>query len=331
MFANIERLLALIHDKLNNLFHRADLAHLYVYLRHMEHRMTTRIDQLAAAIQAQGASVDALVTAEQAQTVALQALTAADTTLTSTIATENANIEKAIADLTNGTGGSDDPRLQAFIDAINGSTTRITDATTAVSAATAQVSTASQATTDAVTSAQAENDRLVAALPADAPPTNLNVNPVFGEVGSAVTLTGIGFGDNANGTALVTFNGTSATIVDFNDTTVDVTVPDGATSGPVVLTANGQTFTSPSFTVGSAPADISLPRTAAQANLPAPNEIEVRSQSKDNVRDVSSAKFSHAGAGGNRANQGKDGPAAEHAGTGAQAGDFDKTDGIENS
>jgi hypothetical protein len=74
------------------------------------------------------------------------------------------------------------------------------------------------------------------------------LNPIVGSVGAAVTIQGGGFG-STQGTSAVTFNGTVATVTNWSDAAVSVTVPAGATSGNVVVTVNGVASNGMPFTV----------------------------------------------------------------------------------
>jgi hypothetical protein len=57
-----------------------------------------------------------------------------------------------------------------------------------------------------------------------------------------VTIIGSGFGTQQSGN--VTFNGTAATVVTWNETAITAAVPAGATSGAVAVeNAQGPTFT----------------------------------------------------------------------------------------
>ena len=82
------------------------------------------------------------------------------------------------------------------------------------------------------------------------PPTLTAFSPVSGPVGTVVTLTGTGF----TGTTAITFNGVTApnyTVV--SATSITVTVPLGATTGPITVTApTGTVSSSASFTVTGA-------------------------------------------------------------------------------
>ncbi len=75
--------------------------------------------------------------------------------------------------------------------------------------------------------------------------TSLSVNS--GPVGTAVTITGANLHDG-EGNGVVTFNGTPATILGTStSTSIQVTVPPGATSGPVSVHVNGVTVKSPTI------------------------------------------------------------------------------------
>ncbi|MFM2078237.1 MAG: hypothetical protein RJA49_2127 [Actinomycetota bacterium] len=87
----------------------------------------------------------------------------------------------------------------------------------------------------------------VPAPPPPAAPTVTGFTPTHGPVGSIVTITGTGF----IGTTAVSLNGTNQpSFVVVNDTTIQTTVPAGATTGAVVVTTpNGASSGGPSFTV----------------------------------------------------------------------------------
>jgi IPT/TIG domain len=83
-------------------------------------------------------------------------------------------------------------------------------------------------------------------LPNPAPSiTSLSLTSGF--VGQSVTVTGTAFGAT-QGSSTVKFNGTTATITSWGDTSIAASVPAAATTGPVVVTvintpSNGVTFT----------------------------------------------------------------------------------------
>ncbi|MFZ1615590.1 MAG: IPT/TIG domain-containing protein [Holophaga sp.] len=79
-------------------------------------------------------------------------------------------------------------------------------------------------------------------------PGAVGMNPKQGPVGTPVVLTGTGFTPSTT----VTFHGTSAAVVVQSATQVTATVPVGATTGAVSLSANGTNLAMGTFTVGSA-------------------------------------------------------------------------------
>ena len=86
-----------------------------------------------------------------------------------------------------------------------------------------------------------------------------SLSPTSGAVGAAVTITGTTFG-TTQGT--VKFNGTTASITSWSSTSIGVTVPSGATTGNVVVTASSQTSNGVSFTVLATPSITSLSPTS---------------------------------------------------------------------
>lgn len=84
-----------------------------------------------------------------------------------------------------------------------------------------------------------------AALP---PPAITSLSISAGRVGTAVTISGVNFGAT-QGASSVTFNGTAAQPVAWSATSISVTVPRGAKTGNVVVTAGGQASNGVAFTV----------------------------------------------------------------------------------
>jgi hypothetical protein len=86
-------------------------------------------------------------------------------------------------------------------------------------------------------------------------PSITSLSPTSGLAGTSVTISGSNFGSN-QGT--VTFNGTAAAISSWTSNTIVVSVPSGATSGNVVVTAGGQNSNALVFTI-FAPAVLTTP------------------------------------------------------------------------
>jgi Divergent InlB B-repeat domain len=82
------------------------------------------------------------------------------------------------------------------------------------------------------------------------PPTIASFTPASGPVGTNVTITGTNF----TGATAVTFNGANASFSATSATTIQATVPAGATTGSISVTAPGGTATSAGpFTVVNGP------------------------------------------------------------------------------
>ncbi len=86
--------------------------------------------------------------------------------------------------------------------------------------------------------------------PPPAPPTVSGFQPISGQVGSSVNISGTGF----VGVTQVTFNGLAAQFFVQSPSLLVATVPAGATSGPIrVTTAAGTGASAAAFTVSSPP------------------------------------------------------------------------------
>ena len=79
-------------------------------------------------------------------------------------------------------------------------------------------------------------------------PTITNITPTSGLAGAAVTITGMNFG-TTQGASTVKFNGTTAAVTSWSNTSIAVTVPSGAATGNVVVTVGTQASNGVSFTV----------------------------------------------------------------------------------
>lgn len=76
------------------------------------------------------------------------------------------------------------------------------------------------------------------------------VTPNTGVAGDTITITGSGFGTQ-QGSSTVTFNGVTALAQSWSNTNIVVTVPQGATSGPLVVTVNGTQTANVGFTINA--------------------------------------------------------------------------------
>jgi hypothetical protein len=79
-------------------------------------------------------------------------------------------------------------------------------------------------------------------------PSVSKLSPTFGPIGTSVTLTGTNFGAT-QGTSTVTFNGIAGTPANWSNTSIAVLVPNGATTGSVLVKVNGVTSNGVIFTV----------------------------------------------------------------------------------
>ncbi|HWZ96562.1 MAG TPA: IPT/TIG domain-containing protein [Candidatus Dormibacteraeota bacterium] len=113
------------------------------------------------------------------------------------------------------------------------------------------------------TSAGGSNGTYFAVLPT---PAISSLSSNSGVIGSTVTITGTNFG-SSHGSSTVTFNGTPATsIPTWSETQVVVTIPPGATTGNVVLTAQNVPSNGVNFTVFTA-----APPSISASASPVPN------------------------------------------------------------
>src|SRR4029077_17831687 len=65
-------------------------------------------------------------------------------------------------------------------------------------------------------------------------PVITGTSQTTGSVGSPVTISGTGFGASQGGST-VTLNGAPVTINTWNNTSISITIPSGASSGPLVV------------------------------------------------------------------------------------------------
>ena len=79
-------------------------------------------------------------------------------------------------------------------------------------------------------------------------PAITSLSPEEGAVGASVTVTGTGFGA-AQGNSTVSFNGVVGVPTSWSETAIQVPVPEGAASGPVVVTVGDQASPGVAFRV----------------------------------------------------------------------------------
>ena len=80
------------------------------------------------------------------------------------------------------------------------------------------------------------------------PTTIQSLSPTTGTIGEVVTIQGYGF-QAVQGASTVTFNGVAGTPTNWNDTSIVVPVPAGATTGNVVVTVGGVASNAVAFSV----------------------------------------------------------------------------------
>jgi RHS repeat-associated protein len=102
---------------------------------------------------------------------------------------------------------------------------------------------------------------------ANGTPTIQYLSPSSGTPGSTVAIQGFGFLP-APGSSTVTFNGVTAAPVAWNDATILVNVPGGATTGSVVVTVGGVASNAVPFTVLPIPSITSISPTSGSAGTP---------------------------------------------------------------
>jgi hypothetical protein len=93
------------------------------------------------------------------------------------------------------------------------------------------------------------------------PPSISSLSPTYGQVGTVVTITGANFGPT-QGASAVTFNGVPSSVVSWAAGSILAQVPQGATTGNVVVTVGGAASNGVSFTVVAVPAITGLSPTS---------------------------------------------------------------------
>ncbi len=102
--------------------------------------------------------------------------------------------------------------------------------------------------------------------PSPTAPTISAASQASGAPGTAITITGTNFGAT-QGSSTVTFNGTTAVVSSWSNTSIVVAVPVGATSGPIVVTVSGVASNVSLFVVPAVITSISQPLGAVGSAL----------------------------------------------------------------
>lgn len=126
-----------------------------------------------------------------------------------------------------------------------------------------------------------------AVLESNIDPYISSISPTSGDIGTIVSITGSDF-STIQGS--VTFNGVDAAVSSWTDTQIEVTVPDGASTGPVIVhTSEGFDSNSVTFTIGDDP----LPTVTILSPEDGNNikgEIKIQADASDNI-GIKSVKF----------------------------------------
>jgi RHS repeat-associated protein len=117
-------------------------------------------------------------------------------------------------------------------------------------------------------------------------PSITSLSPTSGAVSVSVTIAGSNFG-STQGSSTVKFNGTAATPTSWSDTSIAVPVPSGATTGNVVVHANGVDSNGSSFTVLPTPSITSLSPTAG----PVGTSVTITGSNFGSTQGSSTVKF----------------------------------------
>jgi hypothetical protein len=96
---------------------------------------------------------------------------------------------------------------------------------------------------------------LILCTPASLRAQNITGYTTACQPGCSITITGTGFG-TTQGSSFVSFNGITATATNWSDTSLTVTVPSGAQTGPLFVTVNGAVSNKVNFIVTD---DVSQP------------------------------------------------------------------------
>jgi len=122
------------------------------------------------------------------------------------------------------------------------------------------------------------------------PPGITSLNPTSGLAGASVTITGANFGAS-QGSSTVKFNGTTATATSWSTTSIVAKVPNGASTGNVVVTVGGQASNGTSFTVLADTMPPAVTVTAPANNASVAGTITLTATATDPDSPVSFVQF----------------------------------------
>jgi len=113
------------------------------------------------------------------------------------------------------------------------------------------------------------------------------LTPTLGSPGTSVLITGTNFGVT-QGSSTISFNGTAGTPTNWSATSISVPVPEGATTGNVVVTVGGVVSNGALFTVSETPTIESLSPTSG----PVGTSVTITGENFGSTQGTSSVTFS---------------------------------------
>lgn len=134
-----------------------------------------------------------------------------------------------------------------------------------------------------------EKLRDILLLKAVPPPTIFTINPAVANIGEQITIDGAGF-DPVAGNNIVKFNNIEATVISATETQLVVNVPQGASTGSVVVTVNQQASNTVNFQLAVSPSAPVITAINPGAAL-RKQEIKITGQKFGTVRGNSILRF----------------------------------------
>jgi hypothetical protein len=104
-------------------------------------------------------------------------------------------------------------------------------------------------------------------------PSISSLSPTFGPINTSVTVTGTNFGA-AQGASTVKFNGIAGTPTSWSNTRIAAPVPNGATTGTVLVTVNGMVSNGVSFTVTQGAVTVTVSPKRAAVTMSAAQTVQ---------------------------------------------------------